>query len=112
MQAIKTLKTAIVGENSENFLRYDDSSVEKIQEGEEEKVSDIIASFRSMHEKNFEKHRHGFRGTHSKTEGLVNPSLLFSFWNFIAVQGSAWTHHRKLQKTDSFVLSKLFICVL
>lgn len=75
MQAIKTVKTAIVGENPEHFIRYDNPSVEQIQDDEEQKISDIIESFRSMQEKNVKKYKYGLRGTHSKTQGIVKGTL-------------------------------------
>ena len=75
MQAIKTVKTAIVGENPEHFIRYDNPSVEKIEDDEEQKISDIIESFRSMQEKNAKKFAYGLRGTHTKTQGIVKGTL-------------------------------------
>ncbi|UJR32716.1 hypothetical protein I4U23_020175 [Adineta vaga] len=75
MHTIKTVKAAIFGENPKHFLRYDDPSVEHIEDDEEEKISAIIASFRSMQEKNYEKHGHALRGTHTKTQALVRGTL-------------------------------------
>ncbi|CAF1453454.1 unnamed protein product [Adineta steineri] len=76
IQAMKTVKAAIVGEDPKHLIRYDDPSIEHIEEDEDEKINDIIASFRSMQEKNFEKHGHGLRGTHSKTQAVVKGTLI------------------------------------
>ncbi len=45
MRAIKTVKTAIVGENPEYFIRYDDPSVEEIQEDEDQRPASLSKVF-------------------------------------------------------------------
>lgn len=69
------IKTVIEGENPEQFIRYNDPNVEKIEDNEEDKITDIIESFRSMQEKNFKKYQYGLRGTHTKTQGIVKGIL-------------------------------------
>ncbi|CAF1161428.1 unnamed protein product [Adineta steineri] len=76
IQVMKTVKAAIVGEDPKHLIRYDDPSIEHVEEDEDEKINDIIANFRSMQEKNFEKHEHGLRGTHSKTQAVVKGTLV------------------------------------
>lgn len=65
----------IAGENSENFQRYDDLSVERIEEDDEWKISEIIENFKSIQVKNLRKHGRGLHGTHRKTQGLVKETL-------------------------------------
>lgn len=65
----------MVGEDPKRFLRYDDPRIERVEDNEEEKINDIIASFHSMQEKNSEKHGHGLRGTHTKVQGIVKGTL-------------------------------------
>ena len=57
-------------------VRYDDPAVEPKIENEEELTQEIHALINSVQKHNFSIHRHGFRGTHVKVQGLVKGKLI------------------------------------
>lgn len=60
---------------SNNYVQYDDPSVEPTIAGEEALIHEIISTIRKVQSHNFSMHRHGFRGTHVKTQGIVKGEL-------------------------------------
>jgi hypothetical protein len=61
--------------NSEKLVHYDDPGVEPPIPNEEELINDIISLIHRVQSHNFSMHRHGFRGTHVKTQGVVKGEL-------------------------------------
>jgi len=61
--------------NSGNLVHYDDPGVEPPISNEEKLINDIISLIHRVQSHNFSMHRHGFRGTHVKTQGVVKGEL-------------------------------------
>lgn len=57
------------------YLRWDAPGVEKTKPDEEAKAQQIAETMNKMQKHNFDKHRHAFRATHVKTQGLVKGTL-------------------------------------
>lgn len=60
------------------FERWNQTEVEPKIPDEEEKIESLISLVNSLQEKNFARHRHGFRGTHVKTQAIVKGTLTVS----------------------------------
>jgi hypothetical protein len=60
---------------NDQYLRWDAAGVEVVQPDEEEKARQIGETMNKMQQHNFEQHRHAFRATHVKTQGIVKGSL-------------------------------------
>jgi hypothetical protein len=56
------------------YVRYD-SSIEVRQPDEAETLREILASFGRLQRYTFEKHRHGIRGAHAKSHGVLKGEL-------------------------------------
>ncbi|KAJ9615438.1 hypothetical protein H2200_001513 [Cladophialophora chaetospira] len=61
--------------SSKHYIYYDDPSVEPTVPGEESLINEIITTINKVQQHNFSLHRHGFRGTHVKTQGIVKGEL-------------------------------------
>ena len=57
------------------YLRWYAPGVERPVENEKEKMTEIGATMNRMQEYNFDQHRHAFRATHVKTQGIVKGIL-------------------------------------
>lgn len=57
------------------YVRWDDPSVEPQVANESDKIAAIQAIINDTQRKNFALHRHAFRGTHVKTQGVVKGGL-------------------------------------
>ena len=57
------------------YLRWDAPGVEQIQPDEQEKIERIKEVMTRMQKHNFDLHRHAFRATHVKTQGIVKGKL-------------------------------------
>lgn len=57
------------------YVKWDDPSTETLVEDEAQKIQELIKIVNKVQEHNFSHHRHGFRGTHVKTQGLVKGEL-------------------------------------
>jgi hypothetical protein len=53
------------------YLPWDSPDVEEKVPNEETKMAEIAKIMSRMQQHNFDKHRHGFRVTHVKTQGIV-----------------------------------------
>ncbi|GAB7348267.1 hypothetical protein MBLNU459_g6255t1 [Dothideomycetes sp. NU459] len=60
---------------SNAYLPWDSPGVETIQPDEKAKFAQIQEVIAKMQKRNFSKHRHAFRGTHVKTQGIVKGKL-------------------------------------
>ncbi|MCJ1334115.1 hypothetical protein MMC10_010822 [Thelotrema lepadinum] len=58
------------------YAKWDNPKIEPPVDGEAQKIQDLIKTVNKVQEHNFSHHRHGFRGTHVKTQGLVKGSLM------------------------------------
>jgi hypothetical protein len=56
-------------------LRWDAPGVEVMKPDEEHKYHEVAACMNKMQKRNFDLHRHAFRATHVKTQGLVKGTL-------------------------------------
>jgi hypothetical protein len=56
-------------------VKYDDSAVEPAIKNETELTQEMISLINSIQDHNFSMHRHGFRGTHVKVQGIVKGHL-------------------------------------
>jgi hypothetical protein len=56
-------------------VRYDDPGVDPTLPNEDELTQEIITLINRVQDHNFSMHRHGFRGTHVKVQGLVKGKL-------------------------------------
>lgn len=61
--------------SSEKYVKYDDEGVEPSVSNETELTNDIIGIISRVQAHNFSTHRHAFRGTHVKTQGIVKGTL-------------------------------------
>ena len=57
-------------------VKYDDPAVEPAIENEKELTQEIISLINRIQDHNFSMHRHGFRGTHVKVQGIVKGYLI------------------------------------
>lgn len=57
------------------YLHWDAPGVEEIKPDEEAKSQQIADTMNKMQKHNFDKHRHAFRATHVKTQGIVKGTL-------------------------------------
>lgn len=57
-------------------VKYDDSAVEPPVSNESELTQEIFSLINRVQDHNFSLHRHGFRGTHVKVQGLVKGHLI------------------------------------
>lgn len=60
---------------SDQYVKWNDSKVEPEVQDESGKIDNMISLVNSIQEKNFGHHRHGFRGTHVKTQAIVKGTL-------------------------------------
>lgn len=60
---------------SDAYLPWDSPGVETIKPDEEAKIAQIQNVMERMQKHNFDKHRHAFRATHVKTQGIVKGKL-------------------------------------
>lgn len=58
-----------------DFVRYGTPGVEPSVPNESEQIHELHGLVNSIQQKNFAAHRHGFRGTHVKTQGIVKGEL-------------------------------------
>ncbi|QDS76260.1 hypothetical protein FKW77_001503 [Venturia effusa] len=61
--------------SSEQYVKYNDEGVEPIIPNEVQLTNDIINIISRVQTHNFSMHRHVFRGTHVKTQGIVKGTL-------------------------------------
>ncbi|EMC92225.1 hypothetical protein BAUCODRAFT_38244 [Baudoinia panamericana UAMH 10762] len=61
--------------STDELVRWDDSNVEPDIPNEDELVQQLIEIVNTMQQKNFARHRHGFRGTHVKVQAIVKGSM-------------------------------------
>ncbi|KAK4496362.1 hypothetical protein PRZ48_012342 [Zasmidium cellare] len=61
-----------------SYVKWNDKNVEPTISNESEKINSMISLINSIQEKNFGRHRHGFRGTHVKTQAIVKGDLTVS----------------------------------
>lgn len=57
------------------LVKYDDPGVEPPIKNEPELIQEVITLINRVQEHNFSLHRHGFRGTHVKVQGIVKGHL-------------------------------------
>jgi hypothetical protein len=57
------------------YLRWDAPGVETPKPNEDETVRKVGETMNKMQQHNFDQHRHAFRGTHVKTQGIVKGKL-------------------------------------
>ncbi|KAM0707497.1 hypothetical protein Q7P35_004142 [Cladosporium inversicolor] len=57
------------------FVKYDTPGLEPKTANESDKIQALHDLVNRMQQKNFACHRHGFRGTHVKTQGIVKGKL-------------------------------------
>ncbi|KAI8938146.1 hypothetical protein NX059_005812 [Plenodomus lindquistii] len=75
-EAYNTVKRAISSAPpNDAYLRWDAPGVETIKENEEDTARKIGATMNKMQQHNFDQHRHAFRATHVKTQGVVKGTL-------------------------------------
>lgn len=60
---------------SDAYLAWDSPGVETIKSDEESKIAQIQNVMEKMQKHNFDQHRHAFRATHVKTQGIVKGKL-------------------------------------
>ena len=56
---------------SSPLVKWDDKNVEPDVPGEQAKIEEVHRLINQVQEHNFSQHRHGFRGTHVKTQAVV-----------------------------------------
>ena len=69
------LSVQVVNMASNGFIRYDAQGLEPEIADETEKIHALHDLINRVQQKNFARHRHGFRGTHVKTQGIVKGRL-------------------------------------
>lgn len=75
-EAYNTVKRAIsTPPPNDAYLRWDAPGVEDPQADEEEKAKKIGETMNKMQQHNFDLHRHAFRATHVKTQGVVKGKM-------------------------------------
>ncbi|PRP79155.1 hypothetical protein PROFUN_13105 [Planoprotostelium fungivorum] len=62
----------------DHYIRWNDSRVEPPVAHEEAKIDEIVQVMNKIVQRHLHKHRHAFRGTHVKTQGIVKGSLRVS----------------------------------
>lgn len=60
---------------SQTYVKWDDPKVEPKVQGEEDRIDQIIGHVTNGQRQNFAHHRHGFRGTHVKSQGIVKGTM-------------------------------------
>jgi hypothetical protein len=60
---------------SDAYLRWDTPGVETPKPNEQETAEKIGETMNKMQQQNFDRHRHAFRATHVKTQGIVKGKL-------------------------------------
>lgn len=73
--ATSTKRAFTSAPSTDAYLPWDSSGVEQKIPDEDQKTAEIQAIIERMQKHNFDKHRHGFRGTHVKTQGIVKGTL-------------------------------------
>jgi hypothetical protein len=74
--AYNTVKEALsTAPPKDAYLRWDAPNVESPKPDEDKKARDIGATMNKMQQHNFDQHRHAFRATHVKTQGIVKGKL-------------------------------------
>lgn len=74
--AINNVKSALsTAPPSDAYLEWNAPGVEDVKPGEEEAARKIGATMNKMQQHNFDQHRHAFRATHVKTQGIVKGKL-------------------------------------
>lgn len=61
--------------SAQKYMRWDDPKVEPPVPNEEQTISRVSELVNGMQRQNFQHHRHAFRGTHVKTQGILKGSL-------------------------------------
>ncbi|KAF2123374.1 heme-dependent catalase [Dothidotthia symphoricarpi CBS 119687] len=75
-EAYNTVKRALsTAPSNDAYLRWDSPGVEDPKEDEGEKTRQIGETMNKMQQHNFDQHRHAFRATHVKTQGVVKGKL-------------------------------------
>lgn len=59
----------------DQYLKWNAPGVEDIQPNEEETANKLAEVMNQLQDKNFHQHRHAFRATHIKTQGIVKGTL-------------------------------------
>lgn len=59
-----------------NYIRWDDSSVEKIPEGEEDDIRAVAEQINTIQKAQWNMHRHCYSGTHARTHGIVKGTFV------------------------------------
>ena len=76
IQAVNTVKRALSSAPPNNaYLQWDSPGVENIKPDEQEKTMKIGDTMNKMQQHNFDQHRHAYRATHVKTQGIVKGNL-------------------------------------
>lgn len=73
-----TVKDALTSDpppQTDAYIPWDAPGVEDVKPGEEEKARQIAETMNRMQKHNFNRHRHAFRATHVKTQGIVKGTL-------------------------------------
>jgi hypothetical protein len=74
--AYNTVKRALsTAPPNDAYLRWDAPGVETPKADEEEKAKQIGQTMNKMQQHNFDQHRHAYRATHVKTQGIVQGKL-------------------------------------
>jgi hypothetical protein len=74
--AYNTIKQALsTAPPNDAYLRWDAPNVEIQKPDEEKKAREIGETMNRMQQHNFDQHRHAFRATHVKTQGIVKGKL-------------------------------------
>lgn len=77
MQKVASLGAAgIANMSKQQYVEWTDSSAEPRIENEEQLQRELFDTVRRTQEHNFSIHRHAFRGTHVKTQGVVKGTLI------------------------------------
>ncbi|KAF2492049.1 heme-dependent catalase [Lophium mytilinum] len=58
------------------YMRWDAPGVEEVKPTEEQTTREIAEIMKNMQKHNFDQHRHAFRATHVKTQGIVKGKLI------------------------------------
>lgn len=75
-QGYNTAKSALsTAPPNDAYLHWDAPGVEEIKPDDDAKAQKIADTMNKMQKHNFDKHRHAFRATHVKTQGLVKGTL-------------------------------------
>ncbi|KAK6073050.1 hypothetical protein SCUP234_08887 [Seiridium cupressi] len=76
MQKVSSLATAgVANMSNQQYVKWTDPSVEPQIDNEEQLQRELFDTVRRTQEHNFSIHRHAFRGTHVKTQGVVKGTL-------------------------------------